>query len=182
MRHTLIPTDLKKSLRHEYRVRAIIVLLFMMSVAWVIGVVSLLPSFVHVKSEKDTAMKTLASLENISGNRKGDGLVVDVAKQAAMLKLFDDQPAGKTLNSMILTSIVSVRGSVKLNSISITRPATTTIAVTILGEAPTRDALINFKNSLTGAISGNKVDLPISELAKSKDVQFSLTLTNATMP
>ncbi len=182
MRHTLIPTDLKKALRHEYRVRATIVFLFMISIAWVIGIVSLLPSFIHVKTEKDTINKSLATLQGSPIKKGVIDVGNDIAKQSDMLALFNKQTGGMTSNSSIITSIVGARGNVKLTSLAISRTATTSILVIIQGVAPTRDALINFKNLLSSSVPGNKVDLPISELAMSKDIHFSITMTNDKTP
>ena len=51
----------------------------------------------------------------------------------------------------------------------------------VQGIAPTREALVSYKNRLEGLTIGNKVELPISELAKSKDIRFSLRFTR-TLP
>ena len=182
MRHTLIPTNLKKALRHEYHIRALVVLLFMLSVSGIIGIVSMMPAFVYVKTESDNISKTLSALQKSAGNIDGKNIDNDAAKQDNILALFNDQSKGKTNNSTIIDSIISVRGNVRITSLAISRTGSTTIVVTIQGVAPTRDSLINFKNQLATVTPGNKIDLPISALAKSKDIQYSLTLTNEKMP
>jgi hypothetical protein len=182
MRHTLIPTTLRKSLHHEYHLRAGVAFLFMFSMAWVVGIVSLLPSFVHVMTEKNVADSTLQSLKKASDANTSASAGNGITKQANALALFNDQSKGKTSYSSVIGSIVNVRGDVGFTSISVSRTGTTTVIVTVQGTAPSRDSLMAFKGRLESTVNGNKVDLPVSELAKSKDLQFSLTITNTTTP
>ena len=182
MRHTLIPQNLKKSLRHEYRLRAIVVSLFMLSLAFVIGIISMFPTFVILRSEKNVADKALSSQQNIIGNHDNNTVGDELKKQTNTLALFNEQVGGKTENSRIIEDIVEVRKNVSITSLAISRPASTTMVVMIQGIAPTRDSLIVFKNSLVALNKGNSVDMPISGFTKSKDIPFSLTLKNESMP
>lgn len=182
MRHTLIPTDLRKSLRHEYHMRTGVVLLFMLSIASVIGIVSLLPSFVYITSEKTSGERSLSSLRDVNKEKTGAESIGELKKQADTLALFNDQSKSKISYSSIIESILGVRGAVELNSLSVSRTGTTTTVIVLRGIAPSRDSLVVFKGRLESAMSGNKVDLPVSALAKSKDIQFSITVTNDTLP
>jgi hypothetical protein len=162
--------------------RAGVVLLFFVSIAGVIGIVSLLPSFVYITSEKISGERSLFSLRDVNKEKTGTESIGEITKQANVLTLFKDRSKSKTNYSSIIESILGVRGAVTLNSMSVSRIGTTAVVVVLRGIAPSRDSLVAFKGRLESAISGNKVDLPVSELAKSKDLQFSLTVTNDTLP
>jgi hypothetical protein len=69
-----------------------------------------------------------------------------------------------------------MRGSLKFTSFSVMKVATSTYNITIQGLAPTRNSLLTFKTNFENLAPGNKVDLPVSTLAKSTNINFSLQL------
>ena len=177
MRHTLIPTELRKSLRHEYRVRTGIVLLFMLSLAGTIGIVSLLPAFIHATSEKNSAEQNLALLQSRNSEASTTVGSAELAAQTNTLALFNDGSGAGIDYGKVIGSIVDARGAVTITSLVISDISTTTTTTNVQGVAPTRDALLSFKSRLQSIAEGGKVDLPVSQLAKSNDVQYSLSVT-----
>jgi hypothetical protein len=63
-----------------------------------------------------------------------------------------------------------------MNSLSFTAVGTSTVEVVIRGTADTRDALVLFKRRLEQDPLISSVELPVSDLAKSKDITFALKL------
>jgi hypothetical protein len=180
MQHTLLPLHERVALRREYRVRAAIVFCFTVSLAILLGIAAMFPAFLRASTEARSAEQTAVSLEK---EKKNNGLSLiqqSVAQSQKLLVSF----TGKTMTtkkSAIIESIVSMRGANKLNSIQILQSGTSTVTVSLQGFAPTRDGLSAFKGRLESSVPGNKVDLPISELAKSTNIPFSLRLVE-TLP
>ena len=177
MRHTLLPLNERKALRSEYRVRLMIIILFMFSLAGVIGIGALFPAYVRALSEEkvqiDVANK-LKAAQKIQGiTAMEDELKSD---QRVLITL---PKSGGARISAVAQSIVGLRQSIKLNSFNFTQPgnATSTVTVFMQGFAPTRNDLLSFKTRLETTLPGAVVDLPISELAKSTDIQFSIKVT-----
>lgn len=176
MQHTLIPGPERAALRHEYRLRVLIVLCFMLSFAGVIGVVSLFPSFLSI-SEKEHA--ELAAVSALNKEKEANG-TTDISRQ-----LSEDQQTLNALStelgvvrpSLVIQSIVSARGSVSITALTLKRSGNTDFVVSIQGVSPTRDALQAFQRRLEQLAPGNKAFLPISELARGTDIQYSIQLT-----
>ena len=182
MRHTLIPKTLKKSLRHEYRIRAFTVFLFMVSTSLLIGAVFLLPSFIHASLDKRAADTELIPLKLLAAKNGGVDSKDDLQKKANIIKILASSPKGKMEYSSIVKKIIEARGKTTIASISVSRTSTTTVVTTIVGVAPSREELLALKNRLLLSVLDNKVEVPVSLLAKSKDIPFSLSITNNNTP
>jgi hypothetical protein len=175
MRHTFFPIQEQKILKREYRLRAVAVAFFMLALAGLIGVISLFPSYIQVAMERSSQAGTLASLKKGPDARAADAYREELESDMKRLALLKDSTRVKP--STLIMETVSARGAVDITALSIDNISTTTATIIVQGIAPTRDALVSFKTRLEGLVMGNKVELPISELAKSKDIQFSLKYT-----
>jgi hypothetical protein len=176
MLHTLLPTSEKKILRHEYQIRALVVLSFIVSVAVLIGIVALFPTFVKVFREGQSLENSLASV-SIDEEPSGE---VDCEKDLKSYNLLlsalvseVDFPRLSTFVEMV----VAIRHDVILDSVSVAKLATSSVAIMVNGKANTRDSLITFKKRLEE--TDMKVDLPVSALAKSRDISFSMKITKS---
>ena len=113
-----------------------------------------------------------------SNATSSEAALAEITRQANILTIFNDDAMGQTDYSYLVKSIVGERDSVKISSIVSARTSTTTVTTFVQGTASTREVLLAFKSRLQAAIPGNVVDLPISQLAKSTNIQFSLSVTN----
>lgn len=175
MYHALLPPKTVKALKTEYRVRLLIVFLFFASLAIVISAFFLFPSYLVSGMAERTA----------SAQAGGAGAATDTAAVPA------DLSAAGSLVSAISSSVSPPLSPVVLHIASI-RPAGISIAsfdvaysgaasstVTIEGSAATRDDLVAFKKVLEADTAFSGVEIPISDLAPSSDLQFSLQMSAA---
>ena len=176
MLHTLLPPIERKSLRHEYRLRTLTVLLFTLSVAGVIGIGSLFPAFIRAMTERAAAEQELALIKkqkDLSGLTAIQQQVAIGQKLVALLSL----NSGRALLSSVVENLTQDRGQVRISSLAVDYISTTTAEATIQGVAPTRDVLLSFKSRLENDNPGSKVELPVSELAKSINIPFSVKIS-----
>ena len=176
MQHTLVPPQDRKRLRHEYHVRAWIVALFAISAAGVIGVAALFPSFMKGTFEERLQLEAVAALEK-SKNEKGiTAKEHELAADKQLLITLSDGLDKKMLSAE-LEQVFNDRGTVQLNNIGIARQSDGSVRILIQGIAPTREALLGYKSKLENQVMGTMVTLPISQLAKSTHIQFSMEVT-----
>lgn len=173
MYHTLVPQYERLALRREYRLRAFIVLCFALSVAGVIGIVSLSPAFMSASIEEQAAQRDLLSIKKAKDSSGLTAIQQKVAYSQGLLNILE-QGSDRPRPSSLIELLVGERGPVKINSIGVNQISSTTATISIGGIAPTRDSLLAFKSRLIAVNEGNKVDLPVSELAKSTNIQFSI--------
>jgi hypothetical protein len=175
--YTLIPQKYNQRLTNDYRLRVLTVLFFGLAIATLIGVASLLPSYIiSEQSEKDA----VTTADEIRKDRESRG--VDVlegeSKEANRLTsalIGDSDPASF---SGLVNDIAGKRMSgIYITSFMMKSSGTTTLEAVIKGKASTRDSLVNYRRKMVEDTRFTKVDLPISDLAKSKDIPFTLTVS-----
>lgn len=178
--YTLLPEKEMRSLKREYRTRVFIILLFFISCGIIIGIISLFPAFILSYSQgKDSIEK----IETIHKNRESRGIDLiskELSDNYQMIKKLKSEN-GIAKVSDIIFEISKLRpNQISLNSFQIDKTketATSSISVIIQGKAMARESLIIFKKNLESDKRIIKVELPISDLAKSKNVPFSVRLT-----
>lgn len=176
MRHTLLPTTEKTIIRREYYVRITIVACFVVSLAIISGIIALIPAYIYARNEEKGSLATISEL------KKGEDASGRVAIQAELKSdqlLLSDVAANASRPrvSALIGEIVSARGNVKISAMDLSAISTSTALILIQGVAPTRNALLSFKGRLESLRGGAQTELPISELAASSNVRFSMRLS-----
>jgi hypothetical protein len=172
MRHSFLPTIEQKKLKREYHIHVIIVALFFLSAVGLIGSGSLFPAYLTMNTEarqQQIAMDALKSDNDKSGIAELERELALHNVRMAALSVQNDIPS-----SALIQNAVAARGTVRLSSIAVEHTSSTTVTIRISGQAPTRDSLVGFKTRLEKLEDGTKVELPISDFAKSRDIPFSL--------
>lgn len=177
MRHSFLPISEQNTLKRVYRIHVTIVALFLLSVVGLIGLVSMFPSFISAYTEEHLQLDTVASLKESKDTSESTRIQKELQADSAKITVLS-QVAGTVRPSSIISRVVEVRGTVRISSIVLTEVSTTTAVIVMQGVAPTREALVSFKTRLEALSPGNKVDLPISGFARSKDLPFSLKVNH----
>jgi hypothetical protein len=175
MQHTLIPFTERKKLRNEYHVRAWIILLFALSFAGTIGVASLVPAFLRGSMEERAQLDAIASLEK---NKQASGAVNVEQELIAdkMLLAVLAEGSDRILLSAEIRDLILSKGSVQITSFAVERIEKGQTRIVIQGVAPTRESLLQFKTKIESGVPGTVTTLPISQLAKSTNIQFSMEI------
>jgi hypothetical protein len=175
MRYIFLPNKEQSILKRRYLIRVAIVGLFLLSVVGLIGIGSLFPAYLSVYVEEQTQINTVASLKKDQVGTSISRLQDEMKSDAEKIRVLSSKSAG-AIPSELIELIAGLRGQVRITSIILNDIGTTTAAITLGGIAPTRESLVSFKNNLQELSINNKVDLPISGFAKSKDIPFNLKL------
>lgn len=171
----LIPPSAKKSIVTEYWLRVLSVWCFTWAFSLVVGIFLLVPVYVLINLQVSTlnesaasASEKLATLNDVTGE-------FNLANQQARVLIDGSkrQPLS-TYNELFRNLETS---EVTISSIMINRTKEGVAPVALTGEAANRQALASFRDSLLALPEVASVDLPISNLAKDRDIQFNLTVT-----
>lgn len=171
----LIPPAGYKVLKREYLLRVSASFFFLMAVILFILAVSLAPTYILTSAQ-------IADYKVRINNVEDDALVFGEAERQATeahTVLTQLQTNGNSvLTSDILHEIESVAPtgiSFKTFSLS-TAGQNATQTVQVQGIAPTRAALIQFKNAIENTTLFEKAEVPIADLARDADLPFSITI------
>jgi hypothetical protein len=170
----LIPPVVKKAVVREYWVRVFSVGLFMLSVVGMVVMLFALPVYVLVSSQVEVYAGSAArASEKIA---EYDFSARSLAKSNQMAqKIFELRQYDSFAD--VVVQIEEVRGSgIAINGYEFSRKDKNLTPVIISGESLTRQALSDFRESLLKQENIEDVILPISNLAKDRDIQFSLSV------
>jgi len=176
----LIPRSAKKSIKHEYWVRVATVWLVLFSLALILGVGTLMPAYELINRQVEVygssaaeASQKLADYKNVSTG------LVESSRQAKYI--IDEKNV--ELISYYVSMFESLQGSgIELSQISLDRSEEGIAPVRVSGVAADRRALASFRDRLLEREEVKEVDLPISNLASDKAINFNITVTIANHP
>lgn len=176
--YMLLPKEEMKLLRKEYRLRFFIVLLFFVSCAIVVGIIALIPSY--LKTEQELVEAALLR-ENLLKNQKESGadIIEKDLLQSQILAEKIIEEMDPNVHSEVIEKIISrLPRSVSLTSFQFTREAgtSTPLVGVIQGRAETRESLLGFKKELEKDVAFSLVEVPLSDLAKSRNIFFTINL------
>lgn len=174
----LLPKQHKEDLRKGFKLRFLITALFVVSAAFCLGLIMLLPAyfltpgrFIEMASENfyldddaPLASEILVQPERIDAKLK-------------FLQAHLSQPASTEIFSGIVLALPS---GVSLDSIALSRgTGEKGTIVSVSGNAPSRESLVTFSSALRESGLFAEVDVPVSNLAKDRDLPFSIEMSIA---
>lgn len=176
----LLPLKEKKKIYQLYFIRLSIVSLFLLLIVLIVGTVLLLPSlFLSVVKERSAAERVLLAREALSleEGRNVEAIIASVNKKIGILALAPGVSA--TLNKAFRTIIDRQPEGLKITGLLYEKDVlgdTGRGKIFIRGISSERDALIAFADLLKKESLFSEVDLPVSNLIKSEDIAFSITV------
>lgn len=178
--YTLLPEQQIKNLQREYYIRLLILFLFCISGAIWIGIGSLLPSYIISVVQEQHAENHLKDIQKTTKTPINMSTAAEVTTANAAIQLVKNGQ-DTLLFSAVVEDIVNHRiPGIVLSSITVSHaPADgnqNQTSISVRGNAATRDALVAFQRSLVADPALIKVDLPISNLAKGSDIDFTMTM------
>ena len=177
--YTLLPEKEIKKLKMEYRIRLFIFLIFFLSCSVFIGIVSLIPAYYFSFTQEKEVLTNINNLQKGRQDRGTNTILSELAESNKIIKTLKSQPKNISYSDTISQIVHQKSAGVSINSFAVTTTGTTTAITNVIinGKASTRDVLVKFKNNLEATASVSKVELPISDLAKNKDISFSVKVT-----
>lgn len=173
----LIPSEAKKHLLREYWVRTVTVWFFLWASALFLGVVLLAPSYVlinlQVKAYAETAETANAKNENF------EAIAKELERSSKTAVALSENFSGTALSDYLALLKSFESRAVEVTKISLSREGEGIAPIALTGIAADRQALAAFRNRMLEHEEIESVDLPISNLAKDKEIPFELTITLA---
>lgn len=172
----LIPDSLRGTIKSEYRLRlSVMALVFIISIE-VAFLVFITPSWmISYYREKDA----MADIQKINDASTSTGAPIQPTIKALNIKFSVVDTALQYPKMMpFIDGILSRKTSaIVLNKFLYTVISGKTGTLNIEGVSATREALVEFQKSLQDSGLFKTIDLPISNLAKSKNIPFTLSTT-----
>jgi hypothetical protein len=171
----LIPATAKASLIKEYWMRAVTVWFFLWSVAVLLGMFILIPSYVLTHSQvtayKDSAASATEKIANYEAVSK------ELSRAGVWAGMMKDNFALPETSKYIALFRSFEKNGISISQIAINRGDKGIEPILITGTAENRQTLAAFRDNLVAEEVISSVDLPLSNLAKDRDIPFEVTVT-----
>jgi len=170
----LLPLEQKKQIKKEYRLRALSVFLMLLAVLEIVGSVLLMPSYFFARTKDQIVRAEYETIEPISP--EDEKLFVRLKKLQSRIATLvpQEQIDFQQAFSIFLTHLSP---SIKISAFTVEPRDPNTYTLIIRGTAVTREALLDFSNAVKAEPSVMKFDIPVSNYAQERDIQFSATVT-----
>ncbi|MFA6158550.1 MAG: PilN domain-containing protein [Candidatus Paceibacterota bacterium] len=172
---TFLPKDYRSEVLREHRTRLVIVCLGMLAAALLLGAILAFPTYLAVSFQKSSMIAEQARSQKELDSRKGDDVTLETKRIKAKLAVLSLEAKHRPVVATLERILAQPRIGVSLAGITLHRDADKGV-ITLQGEAKTRESLVAFSKSLQGEPSFSRVDLPVSSLAKSENIAFTIRI------
>ena len=173
----LLPQKEIRALKRVYYVRLVTTLMFLASLALVVGGILLAPSYVVSGRAAESAERYLAAIEETTSLREKAGVSDTVRALSERLRILDSliaQPSGVAALDAILAERTS---GIRITGIGFAKGESDAVGVAIAGVASNRTTLLAFVDELRAAGTFGGVEVPVSQLAQDANIPFSINAT-----
>ncbi len=174
----LIPIEEKKKINRDFHFRLITVLFAMFGFCMLLASIAILPSYFVSSSKKNFTLSKLETQKNEPVLELDANTSIMINDFNQKLSLIENAEKNKfILSKRVINEIILKKMSnIKITDMSYSNDAILGKTISIDGTAPNREMLLSFKKALANDTFFSKVDLPISNFVKGKNIEFSLTL------
>ena len=174
----LIPPVARKAVTREYWTRVVTTWALLVSFALMLVLVMQLPTYVLVGALEDA----LAGQINTATEKQGafSDLEDEIKEVNALIShLGQQEDADRKFSELIYELDVIAPETVTITQLSMQREDAVLETIDVIGVAANRTALSNFRDAIEAHEDFDSAELPISNLAKDRDILFSMTVSMA---
>ncbi len=172
----LIPDSVKEKILKDYQRRRGVVWLFMTAVLSIVVLIFLLPTYVHVFFEVKNVSASVEIVKSSLQLKEADEVVGTIKKTNEQLRtLFSASSSFKT-SEIVERALKAKNSFIHITDIEYIETKIGSSTLQLRGIADRRESLREFVTTLESIESFEKVELPVSNFAKDRDIDFSVTI------
>lgn len=171
----ILPQTERRALQREYFWKYGAVITFLVTAVVLFVAVTLVPSYIMSNVKEEILSNQIAAAKNTVSAAEETQSTKDIRATTEQIRVLT--PNAQVLNDhdVFLSIVAGKTAGIKITSFSLVRASAET-AVTVSGVASDRQTLLAFQKKLDDNVLFTSVDLPISNLTKSKDIIFTVKL------
>lgn len=172
----LLPSSEQTQVHREYYARLFSVLFFGAAAVCVVGIVSLLPAYVSLLSQKESAEAEIKILQSVLGAQDNFSEVefATAKKEITLLSAGKGEQNATSDIALALRKREETPG-VRILGVSYEKRGTEEM-ISLNGEADSRSSLRAFQKALEGEYRFGKISIPVSNFVKERNIPFTITI------
>ena len=173
----LIPDGVKEKILKDYRGRRGVVWLFTFLLLSTMVLIFLLPSYTYVSLEEKNMRTDVEVVRNSFQLKKVDDVVEAIKETNEQLRALSSAKNPIKTSEILEKALKAKNSSIHVTEIEYIEAKTSSSTVLLKGIADKRESLREFINRLEAVEGFVKVELPVSNFAKDKNIDFSVNIT-----
>lgn len=173
----LLPPEGRSLVKREYWLRVVSAYAILLTIASVITIVILLPTYFHVAFQINTVIEDIANTGSAEDYARLEG-EIKTANAISGLLVKSTTPIPATTIIAELKELAETTNNIE--GITITTKEGVVDSIVVTGIAQTRSALVGMRDRIEAHEHFETVELPISNLAKDENIPFSLIIKPST--
>ncbi len=170
----VLPEEGRAAARAVYSLRLLSLGFFLAGGLAFFALIALLPAYFSAREESEAARERLSLAEASLRKETESSIGKDITLAGKAVPLLSSRLAAPRPTPLLEGVFAARDASIRLSRLEFTGGGNQTVRVS--GTAGTRDALISFNRKLSSLPGAPSVDLPVSNLAKSENAAFTLTI------
>ena len=173
----LLPDNLKEKIKKEYKTRLLVVVLLFGLFIQILFLVFIFPSWVLSLYREKEDIVQLDKINQSALSKETETVTSVIKSMNIKLDILDKTlkyPEAINLIDIILSKKTPL---IRLNNLVYTSSSQSGTTILLRGISDTRDSLVSFEKNLEQSGHFKTVDLPVSNLAKDRDIIFSINLS-----
>lgn len=172
----LLPKEIKEKNFKSYQKSVLTVCLFTLSVVVIVSTMTLLPAYFTALVHERVEIENLTFFEQRPESQESSGLSEIIKSTNKDMSVFQERESVALFRSVIDPVLQTERSGIRIKDFLLYLEDDT-YQGEIHGLAESREDLEIFANLLAEREEFSSVDVPISQYAKGKDIDFSITFT-----
>jgi len=170
----LLPEEQKKIIYKEYRQRLLIPISFFLGICGMVVFFVLSPSLFVVNLKHASLVEKQTKLESENPELLNiKELESEIEKQKAKIDVINSSKGTEPVE-IIEKILASITSKISIDSISL-EVKESNVRVSLQGHSSDRESLLNFSRKIEQEKIFSEVNLPVSDLAKESDIDFSMS-------
>ena len=161
----------------DYRIRRLFVILLVILFLQISFLIFLSPSWVNSFFREKEIVYQLDEIDKSSSYQDANTTSLIIESTNVKLKIINTDLEYPKVVPLIRSILSNKIYGISINGLSYKSSEATKATIIVSGVSKSRESLIAYVNALKKSDIFSVVDLPISNLAKDKDVDFSINLT-----
>ncbi len=174
----LLPNEEKEILKKGFKIRVFVLLNIFLTIFFIAASIFLIPPYFLANEQLAVISSLNTSIKPEDENSISKTLLIPTEIQNK-INFFETNLKNKKASDAI-SEVVSLKNSgIKINSMffnKIPQGGEAEVTMIVSGIAEKRDSLISFQSALRDSGKFRSVDVPVSSLAKDRDLPFSINL------
>lgn len=174
---TFISENYEKEFRREKILRILIGFAINLIAALLVGLVFMLPSYFAIALSKDDVLRRLKAAEEVFEKKEYKALEEKISKVNARVSAFEkNESKRKGLAPLLHRLAENTPDTMRLASIGLSKNQEGFYAISVQGEAATRDEFLKYAEKLARVGEFASIDSPVTNLLKETKAAFTLNI------